>query len=105
MLNQRVCDAIADLPEAAWIKAICVDETQRKHSQVCEITDRVDLSAWPQGSRLIARRTELRAGDQQSFADHDGYRLAVVTSARPRTAAWPTCRSARSRTTRSGCCS
>jgi len=76
-VDQRVCDAIADLPEAAWIKAIRVDETQRKHSQVCEITDRVDLSAWPQGSRLIARRTELRAGDQQSFADHDGYRLAV----------------------------
>lgn len=76
-VDQRVCDAIADLPEAAWVKAIRVDETQRKHSQVCEITDRVDLSAWPQGSRLITRRTELRAGDQQSFADHDAYRLAV----------------------------
>jgi hypothetical protein len=29
------------------------------------------------GSRLIARRTKLKEGDQQSFADHDGYRLAV----------------------------
>jgi Transposase DDE domain group 1 len=28
-------------------------------------------------SRLIARRTKLREGDQQSFADHDGFRLAV----------------------------
>lgn len=40
-------------------------------------TDRVDLSSWPAGSRLIARRTKLKDGDQQSFADHDGYRLAV----------------------------
>jgi hypothetical protein len=76
-LDERVRDAIADVPEAAWVKAIRVDGSQRKHSQVAEITDRVDLCAWPQGSRLIARRTELRDGDQQSFADHDGYRLAV----------------------------
>jgi hypothetical protein len=125
-VDQRVCDAIADLPEAAWIKAIRVDETQRKHSQDCEITDRVDLSAWPEGSRLIARRTELRAGDQQSFADHDGYRLAVFLTdsqgsvpkldldhhghdhveghiRQGKDCAWPTCRFARSRTTRSGC--
>ncbi|MBA3740303.1 MAG: transposase, partial [Chloroflexi bacterium] len=40
-------------------------------------TDRVDLSSWPAGSRLIARCTKLKDGDQQSFADHDGYRLAV----------------------------
>jgi Transposase DDE domain group 1 len=76
-LDDRVRTAIAGLPEAAWIKAIRADATERKHSHVAEITDRVDLSAWPQGSRLIARRTELRDGDQQSFADHDGCRLAV----------------------------
>jgi len=76
-LDERVRDAIADVPEAAWVKAIRVDGSQREHSQVAEITDRVDLCAWPEGSRLIARRTELRDGDQQSFADHDAYRLAV----------------------------
>jgi len=76
-LDQRVGDAICQLPEAAWIKAIRVDGTKREHSQVAEITDRVDLSAWPKRSRLIVRRTELRDGDQQSFADQDGYRLSV----------------------------
>ena len=39
--------------------------------------------AWPQGSRLIARRTKLKEGDQQSFADHDGYRLAVFLTDQP----------------------
>ncbi|MGZ6670250.1 MAG: IS1380 family transposase, partial [Solirubrobacteraceae bacterium] len=76
-LTEPVREAIIAMPETAWINAIRADGSERKHSQVCEITDSVDLSAWPAGSRLIARRTKLRDGDQQSFSDHDGYRLAV----------------------------
>jgi hypothetical protein len=76
-LSEPVREAIVNLPESAWVKAIRSDASEREHSWVCEITDHVDLSAWPQGSRLIARRTTLREGDQQSFADHNGYRLAV----------------------------
>lgn len=77
-LDERVRDAITALPETAWAKAIRGDASARKHSQVAEITDQVDLSAWPPGSRLIVRRTQLKDGDQQSFADHDGYRLGVL---------------------------
>jgi Transposase DDE domain group 1 len=76
-LDERVREAILANPENAWIQAIRADGSQRKHSQVCEITDAIDLSAWSERSRLIARRTKLKEGDQQSFADHDGYRLAV----------------------------
>jgi hypothetical protein len=76
-LTEDVRSAIAELPESAWERAIRPDGTPRKHSQVAEITDRVDLASWPSGARLIARRTKLKEGDQQSFADHDGYRLAV----------------------------
>ena len=76
-LTEPVREAIVSMPESAWIKAIRPDRKRRKHSWVCEITEHVDLSSWPEGSRLIARRTKLREGDQQSFADHDGFRLAV----------------------------
>jgi len=76
-LTEPVREAIVAMPESAWRKAIRPDRKRRKHSWVCEITEHVDLSGWPEGSRLIARRTKLREGDQQSFADHDGYRLAV----------------------------
>ena len=82
-LSEPVRDAIINMPEAAWVKAIRTDGSEREHSWVCEITDRVDLSPWPQGSRLIARRTKLKEGDQQSFADHDGYRLAVFLTDQP----------------------
>ena len=76
-LTEPVREAIVKMPESAWVKAIRADGSEREHSQVCEITDHVDLSGWPEGSRLIARRTKLKEGDQQSFSDHDGYRLAV----------------------------
>ena len=76
-LTEPVLEAIRQLPERQWVKAIRADASEREHSQVCEITDHVDLSSWPERSRLIARRTKLKEGDQQSFADHDGYRLAV----------------------------
>ncbi|MGH7190075.1 MAG: IS1380 family transposase [Steroidobacteraceae bacterium] len=76
-LDERVREAILGMGESAWVGAIRQDGSEREHSEVCEITDRVNLSAWPAGSRLIARRTKLRDGDQQSFADHDGYRFSV----------------------------
>jgi hypothetical protein len=82
-LTEAVREAIAAVPETAWAAAIRADGTEREHSQVCEITNRVDLSAWPQGSRLITRRTKLKDGDQLSFADRDGHRLAVFLTDQP----------------------
>jgi hypothetical protein len=82
-LTECVREAIAAVPQSAWERAIRPDGTERERSQVAEITDRVDLAGWPERSRLIARRTELREGDQQSFGDHDGYRLAVFLTDQP----------------------
>jgi hypothetical protein len=39
------------------------------------LTARVDLRAWPEGTRLICRRERPHPGAQLSFADHDGHRL------------------------------
>jgi len=82
-LSEPVHDAIIKVPEALWVAAIRADGSEREHSHVVEITSRVDFSSWSEGSRLIARRTKLREGDQQSFADHDGYRLAVFITDQP----------------------
>lgn len=82
-LDERVREAILTMPQSAWIKAIRADGSERRDSQVVEITDHINLSAWPEGSRLIARRTKLKDGEQQSFADHDGYRFAVFLTDQP----------------------
>lgn len=76
-LSAPVLEAITQMPESAWVNAIRADGSEREHSQVCEITEHVNISSWPERSRLIARRTELKEGDQQSFADLNGYRLSV----------------------------
>jgi hypothetical protein len=47
---------------------------------VAELTDRVDLSAWPAGLRLIVRREDPHPGAQLTFTDVDGHRFqAFVT--------------------------
>jgi hypothetical protein len=61
-LDERVRQAICQMPESAWVRAIRPDGSERRDSWVAEITDHVDLSSWPEGSRLIARRTKLKAG-------------------------------------------
>jgi hypothetical protein len=45
---------------------------------VREITDRCDLSAWPQGSRRIVRRERPHPGAQLPFTDADGYRFQAI---------------------------
>ena len=47
---------------------------------MAEITDLVDLSAWPEGTRMIARREEPHPGAQLTFTDVDGHRYQVFVT-------------------------
>jgi hypothetical protein len=40
----------------------------------------VDLSSWPERSRLIVRRERPHPGAQLSFTDPDGYRCQAIQS-------------------------
>ena len=76
--QQAVRAAILELPEDAWVPALDQDGSVRDNGEVAEITDRVDLSSWPAGSRLIVRRERPHPGAQLSFTDHDGYRFQAI---------------------------
>jgi hypothetical protein len=79
-LTETVREAILGLPEAAWTRAIRQDGDDREGAWVAEITDRLNLSAWPDGTRVIVRRERPHPGAQLSFTDHDGHRfLATLT--------------------------
>jgi hypothetical protein len=82
-LTAQVRAAILELPEKAWVAALDQDDTPRENGQVAEITDRVELSSWPQGSRLIVRRERPHPGAQLSFTDHDGYRFQAILTDQP----------------------
>jgi hypothetical protein len=79
-LTEAIRDAILGLPESAWGPAIRQDGEEREGAWVSEITDRLGLSGWPAGSRVIVRRERPHPGAQLSFTDHDGHRfLATLT--------------------------
>ncbi len=82
-LSEPVRAAILAIPEDAWVGALDQDGSARKNGEVCEITDSVELSAWPKGSRLIVRRERPHPGAQLSFTDHDGYRFQAILTDQP----------------------
>jgi len=53
--------------ERRWRPARRQDGRRRKGAAVAEVTDRVDLSKWPLGTRLIIRREPLHPGAQKSL--------------------------------------
>ena len=67
-----------EIPEDAWIPALDQDGSARENGWVVEITHLLDLSSWPQGSRVIVRRERPHPGAQLSFTDHDGYRFQAI---------------------------
>jgi hypothetical protein len=80
-ITAPVREAIAAVPDCAWVGAISQDgvpvaehPTRPRKAYVAELTDLIDLSAWPQGSRLICRRERAHPGAQLSLVDTDGWR-------------------------------
>jgi DDE family transposase len=56
---------------------------KRANGQIAEISDLVDLSTWPAGSRVIVRRERAHPGAQLSFTDHDGHRFQATLTDQP----------------------
>jgi len=79
-VDERVREAVLALPESAWRQAIDAEGKEREGAQVAELSDRVDLSAWPEGTRLIVRRERPHPGAQFEVFDSEGYRhTAFIT--------------------------
>ena len=73
-LNDTVRQVILELPEVAWVQAINADGNDRDGAWVAELSDHLDLTAWPEGSRLICRRERPHPGAQFTLFDEHGYR-------------------------------
>jgi hypothetical protein len=73
-LDESVREAILGLDESAWERAIDAEGEARDGAAVAELTDELDLSAWPEGTRLICRRERPHPGAQFEVFDTEGYR-------------------------------
>jgi hypothetical protein len=74
--NARIHGAIANLPvdDDRWQPAVRTNGDERSDAFVCEITDLVDLTSWPPGTRLIVRREPRHPGAQHSLFPSDAFR-------------------------------
>jgi len=83
-LTAEIAGVVLDVPERCWVPAITADGLdEREHAQVAEITEWVDVSGWPDGTRIIARREEPHPGAQLTFTDIDGHRYQVFVTDHP----------------------
>jgi Transposase DDE domain group 1 len=77
-LSSDVAKVIPQIPKGRWQNTISADGAQeREVGQVAEVTDLVDLSSWPTGTRMLMRREEPHPGAQLTFTDVDGHRYQV----------------------------
>jgi len=77
-VDERVGEAAVALPKRRWRRALDADGSPRKGAWVAELTGRIDLSAWPQGTRLLVRRERPHPGAQLRFTDTDGHRYTCL---------------------------
>ena len=73
-VDERVGEAAVALPKRRWRRALDADGGPRRGAWVAELTGRVDLSAWPEGTRLIVRKERPHPGAQLRFTDRGGHR-------------------------------
>lgn len=78
--RSAIADAIDQLPSSAWIPAIDADGKLREGAWVAELSTHLDLSTWPPGIRIIARKERPHPGAQLRLTDHDGHRITCIAT-------------------------
>jgi Transposase DDE domain group 1 len=76
-VTEAVRLAILNVPKACWAEAMRQNTEPREGAEVAEITEYLDLSAWPAGTRAICRREQPHPGAQCSIFEPDGWRHQV----------------------------
>lgn len=77
-LTVEIAKVLLTVADRHWQPAVTADGSdEREIGEVTEITHLVDLSGWPEGTRMIARREHPHPGAQMTFTDVDGHRFQV----------------------------
>ncbi len=83
-VDERVGKAALALPRRRWLPAVDADgREERETAWVAELTDQLDLSGWPEGTRLIVRKEIPHPGAQLRFTDYDGHRYQCFLTDQP----------------------
>lgn len=85
-----ILDALEQLPEQAWRRAVDADGQPREGAHVAEVTRWLPTSftGWPAGIRVIVRRERPHPGAQLRITDVNGWRLTAFATNTPPRAGW-----------------
>jgi hypothetical protein len=73
-------DLLARIPASAWAPAYDADREVRDGAWVAELTGLLDLTGWPEGMRVIARKERPHPGAQLRITDTDGMRVTAFAT-------------------------
>ncbi len=79
-ITDQIAGAIAKIPARAWTPAYDSDGQLRDGACVAELTGLLDLSSWPKGMRVIARKERPHPGAQLRVTDIDGHRVTCFAT-------------------------
>jgi hypothetical protein len=79
-ITDDIAGAILALPDRVWEPAYDADGQVRPGAWVAELTGLLDLSGWPEGMRVIARKERPHPGAQLRFTDIGGHRFTCFAT-------------------------
>ena len=79
-LPDHTPDLLATIPESVWTPAYDAHDQVRDGAWVAELTDLLDLTGWPKGMRVIARKERPHPGAQLRLTDIDGLRVTAFAT-------------------------
>jgi len=79
-LPANTAELLTKIPEHVWQVALDSDGGVRDGAWVAELTGLLELSGWPQGMRVIARKEHPHPGAQLRITDVDGLRVTAFAT-------------------------
>jgi hypothetical protein len=79
-LPANTADLLAQIPADVWTPAYDADNNMRDGAWVAELTGLLDLTGWPPGMRVIARKERPHPGAQLRITDTDGLRVTAFAT-------------------------
>jgi hypothetical protein len=79
-LPDHTPDLLQRIPENVWTPAYDAHDQVRDGAWVAELTNLLDLTGWPKGMRVIARKERPHPGAQLRLTDIDGLRVTAFAT-------------------------
>jgi hypothetical protein len=76
----HTAELLEKIPADVWTPALDADGEVRDGAWVAELTGLLDLTGWPAGMRVIARKERPHPGAQLRLTDADGHRITAFAT-------------------------